>query len=970
MLRKIYEKAEKLLANRLLALIILIVVLYCVLIGRVFVLQIVEGQSHKNDFTYKVQKTVKTSGTRGNIYDVNGKLLAYNKLVYTVNFQNDNAFQTLAAKNGTSESYEKNKVIYKVIKILERNGDSFINEIPIEYTGSGKFRFTETGSKLKKFKRDVFGIGNSTDLSKSEKELRDKQLNATAEQVFEYLRNGTLGSAGTGKMFDIDKSYSKKDALKIMSVRYSAFLSRYSQYMKVTIANEINNRSIAEIKERSSELPGIDIDTKSIRVYNKSEAMSHVIGYTGTVNTDELETYNKGKKEEDKDYYSSDETVGKAGVEKQFENYLHGDSGSKTLVVNNVGKIIDTTKTVKSGTGNNITLSIDSELQEYVYNLLEKKIAGIILSKLTSSDSAGNDRENIMIPIKKVYYSFIGNSVIDLENLNGDKATAYEKKMYRKIQTLEDQAIKVSKDLVLKDTKAYKDQSDEKQAYASYVYSLLSSKKVLISSSIDTTDKTYQKWKNEKISLSEFLRYAVNKEWIDISSLNISSKYNDTEEIMKALAAYVEDALVDADDFDMTVCEQSIMKGKLSGREVCLLLYEQGVLKKKGDSDYTALKSGSLNSYDFIRRKLKSLQITPGQIGMDPCSGSVVITDSKTGKVKALVSYPGYDSNRLSNGTDSGYYRQLANSASTPLYNQALKHKTAPGSTFKPLSALAGLNEKAITTSTVINCTGLYDKITPPAKCWKYPDRHGPRTVSTAIEASCNYFFYEVGYRLGDKSGSYSSKEGLKYLEKYATQLGLNKQSGIELDESSPQVSDETSVRSAIGQGRNSFTPSQIANYVTTLSNSGTVYDLSIMDKITDDNGKTVKKYGVKKVRQLHYDTTYWNAVHTGMRGVVSGKDSSVSSIFQGMKVKLAGKTGTAQENKKRPNHALFISYGPYEKPEITTTVVIPFGYTSSNAAATAKDIYEYYFANDKTKKTLEKNNKSVTETSVGTAGD
>ena len=957
MLRKIYDKAEKLLANRLLALIVLIAVLYCVLIGRVFVLQIVEGQSHRQDFTYKVQKTVKTSGTRGNIYDVNGKLLAYNKLVYTVNFQNDSAFQTLAKQNGTSESYEKNEVIYKVIKILERNGDSFINDIPIEYTGSGKLRFTETGSKLKKFKRDVFGIGSDTsDLSQSEKELRNKQLNATAEEVFQYLRDGTMGSSGTGKMFDIDKKYSKEDALKIMSVRYSAFLSRYSQYMKVTIANEINSKSIAEIKERSSELPGIDIDTKSIRVYNKSEAVSHIIGYTGTVNTDELETYNKGKKEEDKDYYSSDETVGKAGIEKQFEKYLHGDSGSKTLVVNNVG--------------NNITLSIDSDLQEYVYNLLEKKIAGIVLSKLTSSDSAGNDRENIMIPIKKVYYSFIGNSVIDLEDLNGNDATSYEKKMYKKIQRLEDAAIKTSKNLVLNEKKAYKDESDEKQAYSSYVYSLLSSKKILLSSSIDTTDKTYQRWKDEKISLSEFLRYAVNKEWIDISSLNINSKYNDTEEIMKALEAYVEDALIEADDFDMTVCEQSIMKGKLSGREVCLLLYEQGVLKKKGDSDYSALKSGSLNSYDFIRKKLKSLQITPAQLGMDPCSGSVVITDSKTGKVKALVSYPGYDSNRLSNGTDSGYYRQLANSASTPLYDQALKHKTAPGSTFKPLSALAGLNEKVITMSTVINCTGLYDKITPPAKCWKYPDRHGPRTVSTAIEASCNYFFYEVGYRLGNKSGSYSSKEGLKYLEKYATDLGLNKKSGIELDESSPQVSDETSVRSAIGQGRNSFTPSQISNYVTTLSNRGTVYNLSIMDKITDDNGKTIKKYGVKKVRQLHYDTKYWNAVQTGMRGVVNGNDSSVSSIFKGMKVKVAGKTGTAQENKKRPNHALFISYGPYEKPEITTTVVIPFGYTSSNAASTAKDIYEYYFANDKTKAKMEKNNKSVTETNVGTAGD
>lgn len=187
-------------------------------------LQIVEGQSHRQDFTYKVQKTVKTSGTRGNIYDVNGKLLAYNKLVYTVNFQNDSAFQTLAKQNGTSESYEKNEVIYKVIKILERNGDSFINDIPIEYTGSGKLRFTETGSRLKKFKRDVFGIGSDTsDLSQSEKELRNKQLNATAEEVFQYLRDGTMGSSGTGKMFDIDKKYSKEDALKIMSVRYSAF---------------------------------------------------------------------------------------------------------------------------------------------------------------------------------------------------------------------------------------------------------------------------------------------------------------------------------------------------------------------------------------------------------------------------------------------------------------------------------------------------------------------------------------------------------------------------------------------------------------------------------------------------------------------------------------------------------------------------------------------------------------------------
>ena len=172
MLRKVYQKAEKLLENRLLVLTVLFGVLFCILVYRVFILQIVQGESHRQDFTYKVEKTVKISGTRGNIYDSNGKLLAYNKLVYTVTFQNDNAFKTLAEKNDTSENYEKNRIIYEVIKILESNGDTFINDIPIEITGSGKFRFTETGSRLEKFKRDVFGIGKDTsDLSASEKEL-------------------------------------------------------------------------------------------------------------------------------------------------------------------------------------------------------------------------------------------------------------------------------------------------------------------------------------------------------------------------------------------------------------------------------------------------------------------------------------------------------------------------------------------------------------------------------------------------------------------------------------------------------------------------------------------------------------------------------------------------------------------------------------------------------------------------------
>ena len=146
--------------------------------------------------------------------------------------------------------------------------------------------------------------------------------------------------------------------------------------------------------------------------------------------------------------------------------------------------------------------------------------------------------------------------------------------------------------------------------------------------------------------------------------------------------------------------------------------------------------------------------------------------------------------------------------------------------------------------------------------------------------------------------------------------------------------------------------------------------DIAYLDvEITDENGKTVKNYGVKKVRELNYDSKYWDAVQSGMRRVVTGANSSVSSIFSGVNYQIAGKTGTAQEDRTRPNHALFISYGPYNDPEISVTAVIPFGYTSSNAASLAKDIYDYYFANDNEKAQLEKNN-TATEAASGVSGD
>ena len=251
-----------------------------------------------------------------------------------------------------------------------------------------------------------------------------------------------------------------------------------------------------------------------------------------------------------------------------------------------------------------------------------------------------------------------------------------------------------------------------------------------------------------------------------------------------------------------------------------------------------------------------------------------MVTDTKTGQLLACVSYPGYDNNRLANSMDSSYYSKLIHDQSAPLFNNATQERTAPGSTYKPLVAVAGLTEGAISTGSIIACTGVYDKITPSPKCWVYPNSHGSLGVSGAIQHSCNSFFFEVGYRMGittrslDEGGTeetvYSSKEGLAKLEKYATMFGLNQTTGIEVPESEPQISNEDAVRSSIGQGSNNYTTTQLARYITAVANRGTVYNLSLFDKVVNVEGETIEAFEPDVLNQIdNVSTSTWDAVQS-----------------------------------------------------------------------------------------------------------
>lgn len=942
------EAFKRLLKSRLFPISIIYFILFCVLIHRFFVLQIIEGQQYQEESETKSEQSRLLKSTRGNIYDRNNVLLASNELSYSITYEDNGK---------TTDNPERNKMLYKLIEIVEENGASISIDFPISIDKKGNIVFKEEENDILRFKKDVFSLKYTSDLS-------EEQIAKTAEDMFLYLKSEGKNTAAN---FEIDSSYSPEDALKIMSIRYAMYMNRYSKYLPITVATDVDTVTVAAIKENSADLPGIEILQETHRVYEDSKYFAHMLGYTGLISSDAL-----AEKLENEENFSATDQIGKTGLEEQYEEYLHGINGYDLVAVNEKGRVVELKKTVEPVAGNDLYLTIDSNLQKASYDLLEKKLAEILLTKInngTSTGSKGTSAANILIPIYDVYFALIDNNVINISTLNEHDSTDLERSVYQKF--LEKQKVviqELEQQLSVHNSILPKDISEEKDDYLDYVYELLVEKGVVIKSSIDSEDKEFLAFYDDKLSLSKFLQYAISNNWVDLEKLQIGEEYYSTEEIYIKLADYAIQLLKDDSKFHKMIYQYLIETYKLSGKEICLLLFDQGVLKYK-KSDIDKLSSGAISAYTFICNKIKSLEITPGQLALEPCSGSVVVTDVNTGDVLALVSYPGYDNNKLANSIDASYYSKLTNTSAVShnaysLMNRPLQQRTAPGSTYKMLSSIAGLEEGVILPTQTIKDFTTFTKISPSPRCWSNHS-HGAVDVPHALEVSCNYFFFELGYLLSTQGrSSYNSNEGVKTLSKYAKMFGFNEKSGIELAEYDPQISSDDAVRSTIGQSNNNYTPAQLSRYVTTLANSGTSYNLTIVDKIKDLNGKVVLDNKATVLNKVDIKNSTWNLVHEGMNLVVNGSKSSITSYFSDLEEKVAGKTGTAQETTSKPNHSLFVSYAPYESPEISVTVVIPNGYTSGNAAALASDVYKYYFQEENRENLLNKDINQLNESS------
>lgn len=914
--------------HRLFPVTVVIIVLFSILVHQLFVLQIQEGQEHLDNFTYKSKKTLTIDSVRGNIKDCNGNLLAYNELSYSVVLSNDAAQAPLAKKLDISENELKNQIIFRTIQILKDNGDRLAIDFPIQLNEKDEFEFTIKDQPLKNFFKDVYAKTDFDDLT-------DEQKNSTAQDIMDYLNN---------KIFDVSSEYDRASDLQIVACRYKLWMNRYQQYVPVTIAYDICEQSNAAIMEHADELPGISVSVKSLRRYNDSKYFAHIIGYIGAISDEEQKSINATLPDEEK--YKGGEMIGKTGIEQYCENELRGKAGSETMYVDNLGKVIETVSTTPAQAGNDVYLTLDLNLQKYCYDTLEDEITSIILTYLKPVNTVFA-KENADIPISDVYFGLFNNNYLKLDAMRAEDATQTEKACVKAFDEQKEQTVKTIDRILTKDFTPLSGLDSTYQDYMEYICEFLSDQDVFHTSMIKKDDKEFIDYTNNQTSLEHYLKYAISMEAIELSKLDVASDYYDNNEIYEALCNYILDSLNEDTEFDKLVLKYMLQSGEIPGSMVVQLLYDQDILNVDGDTEYQEFMAGNYTAYDFMRKKIQSQEITPAMLALDICSGSVVVTDVNTGDVKAMVSYPSYDNNLLTNEVNTQYYNQLLEDKTTPLYNRASQQRTAPGSTYKVLSSIAGLSEGIITTDSVYFCGGEFDKIDPPPKCWGN-SVHGGLSVTSAIQHSCNLFFYNVGYDLSITSEhKYNDAYGLERIEKYAKQFGLGDTSGVELPEIEPHISDNDAVRSAIGQGKNVFAPVQLARYVTTIANSGTCYDLTLIDKVTDYKGNLIRnnEANVKNTVQLPQST--WMAVQQGMRNVVRYSASS-SELINQIQVQVAGKTGTAQESEVKPDHALFISYAPFEAPEVAVTCVIQNGYSSANARELAGFIYAYMYDSDK----------------------
>ncbi|MDR1560258.1 MAG: hypothetical protein LBS84_11300, partial [Clostridiales bacterium] len=727
--------------------------------------------------------------------------------------------------------------------------------------------------------------------------------------------------------FKIDESLPNKEARKILNLCNMLYLQRYKSWETITIAYEVDLATLSVIEEESK-YAGFSAEMQSVRVYPEGKYFSHIVGYTARITEAELIQYEDFS-------YSDTDLVGKNGIENTYEIQLRGTDGAALAEVTSSQRIVNyLPDEIPAVSGDNVYLTLDRDLQVFTYEILEDMLRDTLINELR-----GEGGTKIPITVNQFFSSFAKGVSLDLEKIMSA--------------------------------------SDGSPALALKNYALMEM------ASLDLQKPVIRKCVNKLCARANEAAKIIKDENFDMDQITEQIMSSAADNPYAELRDFVlrETSALDLDKTEIREClrglfAEAVENNQISSAEMLMIMIEQKIITDEGGSLYGDLANGRVSALNVILEKLAADEITPQMTNLDPCTGSVIVTDVNTGNVLAAVGYPSYDSNKLVNKLDYDYFVNINEDPTLPSINRPFKERRAPGSTVKMISAITALESGSITPDSKI-----HDGITftsaglPYLRCWSAAG-HGSIDVAHALGVSCNYFFCEAIYRLGnDKLGN--KLDSITLMDKYVSNFGLNGVSGVEIGETSPimptpeqkkriglavnpnaaaydlEWHDGDTVQTAIGQGFSNYTAANMNKYILTLATQGRRYQLQLVDSVRGADGRLIEKTRPNLEMDISdiSDST-WEAVYSGMLSVTEASNGTGASVFKDFPIRVAGKTGTAQQvtDGSRNDHSSFGGFAPAEDPQIAVYVSIPFGDTKAMpalASQIALKVMNEYFGLD-----------------------
>ena len=830
--------------NRILMLFVAVCLMFYILTVELFSLQIIEGERHLELLSTNIAREVSIQAQRGNIFDRFGRPLAVNNFAHSVMI-NPSVLMT---------NDELNDVILELLRLLEANGESFIDTLPISVEEPFEFTFPNPN-------RQSFWVGRrGMDLVPrriqgnilSNEELDARALEVTAQEVFDTLLT----------RWRIDPELSIREQRDIISIRSKMWMVRFQGYQLIELASNVSLDTVTRIMEDPERFRSLDIQQTARRYYPEGRYLAHIVGFIGRVNEEDLANLaHLG--------YNHQDMIGRTGIELAFESNLRGRDGSLTVIIDPRGRrVADLAESrVEPRQGDDIFLSVDAALQRQSYYLTKEILTEIIIGRLT-----GQAQEEHNITAAELLASLVAaNNISPRDIFNAEPGTASHL-VYNFVRRTEPEA------------------------------------------SVD--DNAH--------------RLKVNQ----------------------IIAAGIED-------------------GDISPAIMLLVLWEQGIIS---GSHYYAerIRNGWITPTQVLVEKLEAGEITPAMTNMDPATGSLVVVDVRTGGILAAVSYPSFDTNEFMNNANELFPR-LNNDPTSPMMNRPFSEMRAPGSSFKMASAIAALESGIINEHTLI-----YDGVTftragrPYVRCW---NRFGcgHTNVIEALGGSCNYFFMDVFFRLGN-AGMDSTLQSIGQLNRFMSLLTFDEPTGVEIGEANrargksplnmatpelkyhlfsgnlrenPNWLDGNTAHASIGQGFHNYTPAVMARYTAILATRGERTTFSLLNRIVTET-EILESVPVRSSIGSEISERTWDLIHAGMRDTIIGPRGTGRNIFAGFPIPIGGKTGTSEHQIiGRPDHTTFSAFAPFYDPEIAIFVMIPFSDTRSMpspATVLARRVLEAYF--------------------------